>query len=84
MHYFVCQQFMKYIPSSLTTRGILSPISLHAPMMPLAMVVQSTIPPNMFTNIAFTYHTDTQTQIIFGKIVSILNTEKINNLCIIV
>jgi hypothetical protein len=29
-------------------------ISLQAAMMPLAIVAQFTIPPNMFTNIAFT------------------------------
>ena len=43
------------IPSSLTTRGMESWISLQAAMMPLAIVAQFTIPPNMFTSIAFTW-----------------------------
>ena len=44
-----------YSPSNLTTRGMERWISLQAAMIPLAIVAQFTIPPKMFTKIAFTW-----------------------------
>ena len=46
----------EFVPSSLTMIGteILFLMLLHASIIPLATVSHLTIPPNIFTNIAFT------------------------------
>lgn len=55
-----------YSPSSLTTRGTFSSSSLHALVMPLAIIAQFTIPPKMLTSIASTYKKKTRNSHFLG------------------
>ena len=43
-----------FLPCSLTINGTVSLMVLHAFTMPLAIVAQFTMPPNIFTKIALT------------------------------
>jgi len=49
---------IKYLPSSLTTSGILSPKFCDAAIIPFAIVTQFTIPPKTLTRITLTFGSD--------------------------
>lgn len=66
---------IKYLPSSLTTSGILSPKFCDAAIIPFAIVIQFTIPPKTLTRITLTFGSDKK------KLVYILCLY-LNNLCI--
>lgn len=53
-----CRAAVALVPSSLTTNGTFSFIVLSAPMIPLAIVAQFTIPPNTLTRTALTRSSD--------------------------
>lgn len=56
----------QHSPSSLTTRGTFSSSSWQALVIPLAMMAQFTIPPNMFTRIASTCRKKTKEELSGG------------------
>lgn len=49
------RKHLNLLPSNLTTSGILRFKLRNAVMIPFAIVVQFTIPPNTFTRITFTF-----------------------------
>lgn len=53
--FFLSKGILVNLPSNLTTKGTFNLIFLQALVIPLAIMAQFTIPPNMFTKTALTY-----------------------------